>query len=185
MKITMVGTGYVGLVTGTCLAETGNDVVCVDPGTYSENLSLLSKDLHLVGINGPGQTTVDGDGLDSVVYMSGIGTLGILAGFQLTNGLADYGAGLLYEVFWILVLFFFFPRKEWTNKIALWVFTVTSVLEVLQLWRSPTLEWIRSHFLGRALIGTSFCWWDFPHYAVGSLFGWCLINGMIKRHNTA
>ncbi len=30
MKIAVIGTGYVGLVTGTCLAETGNDVVCVD-----------------------------------------------------------------------------------------------------------------------------------------------------------
>ena len=30
MKITVVGTGYVGLVTGTCLAETGNNVACVD-----------------------------------------------------------------------------------------------------------------------------------------------------------
>jgi UDPglucose 6-dehydrogenase len=30
MKITLVGTGYVGLVTGTCLAEVGNDVVCLD-----------------------------------------------------------------------------------------------------------------------------------------------------------
>ena len=30
MNITVVGTGYVGLVTGTCLAETGNNVVCVD-----------------------------------------------------------------------------------------------------------------------------------------------------------
>ena len=30
MKITMIGTGYVGLVTGTCLAEVGNDVLCVD-----------------------------------------------------------------------------------------------------------------------------------------------------------
>ncbi len=30
MKISVVGTGYVGLVTGTCLAEAGNDVLCID-----------------------------------------------------------------------------------------------------------------------------------------------------------
>ena len=30
MKISVIGTGYVGLVTGTCLAETGNEVLCVD-----------------------------------------------------------------------------------------------------------------------------------------------------------
>jgi len=30
VKIAVVGTGYVGLVTGTCLAETGNQVICVD-----------------------------------------------------------------------------------------------------------------------------------------------------------
>ena len=30
MNIAVVGTGYVGLVSGTCLAETGNNVICVD-----------------------------------------------------------------------------------------------------------------------------------------------------------
>ena len=30
MKVTVFGSGYVGLVTGVCLAEVGNDVLCID-----------------------------------------------------------------------------------------------------------------------------------------------------------
>lgn len=37
MKIAVVGTGYVGLVTGTCFAETGNSVVCIDIDTNKVN----------------------------------------------------------------------------------------------------------------------------------------------------
>ena len=39
MKLTIVGTGYVGLVTGTCLAEVGNDVLCLD--TNAEKIAML------------------------------------------------------------------------------------------------------------------------------------------------
>ncbi|MDJ0646134.1 MAG: UDP-glucose 6-dehydrogenase, partial [Flavobacteriaceae bacterium] len=30
MNVTVIGTGYVGLVTGTCLSDMGNNVTCVD-----------------------------------------------------------------------------------------------------------------------------------------------------------
>jgi len=38
MKITVIGTGYVGLVSGTCLAEVGNDVLCLDVDARKINL---------------------------------------------------------------------------------------------------------------------------------------------------
>ena len=38
MKITVIGTGYVGLVTGACLAELGNEVFCLDVDTQKVNL---------------------------------------------------------------------------------------------------------------------------------------------------
>src|SRR5215208_5718011 len=41
MKVTVIGTGYVGLVTGACLAEMGNHVVCVD--IDDDKIAILNK----------------------------------------------------------------------------------------------------------------------------------------------
>jgi hypothetical protein len=42
MKISVIGTGYVGLVSGTCLAEVGNDVLCLD--VDCEKIRILNED---------------------------------------------------------------------------------------------------------------------------------------------
>lgn len=41
MKISIIGTGYVGLVTGVCLADFGNNIICVDNG--KEKIDILNK----------------------------------------------------------------------------------------------------------------------------------------------
>ena len=41
MKLCMIGTGYVGLVSGVCFSDLGNEVICVD-NYYSSNGSNIS-----------------------------------------------------------------------------------------------------------------------------------------------
>ena len=43
MKLCMIGTGYVGLVSGTCFADLGNNVICVDKDTKKINLLTRGK----------------------------------------------------------------------------------------------------------------------------------------------
>ena len=87
--------------------------------------------------------------------------------------------GLIYEVFWCLVAAFIFPRTR-PFKIATVVFTTTAVLEFLQLWHPGFLEFLRSGFIGRTILGTSFNWMDFPYYAAGSLAGWYLLKILLR-----
>jgi hypothetical protein len=91
---------------------------------------------------------------------------------------ADSLGGVLYEIFWCLAAALVFRRTD-EKRIAVRVFLATCLLEILQLWHPPFLETVRSTFIGRTLIGTSFSWLDFPHYAIGCLAGWW----MVKRLN--
>ena len=46
MKVAIIGTGYVGLVSGVCLAEKGHDVTCVDIDASSLSFMLMFTALH-------------------------------------------------------------------------------------------------------------------------------------------
>ncbi|MEH2192618.1 MAG: DUF2809 domain-containing protein [Nostoc sp.] len=52
-------------------------------------------------------------------------------------------------------------------------FVITCILEFLQLLHPPLLNEIRATLVGKLLLGTTFVWWDFPHYGLGCVLG-CL-----------
>jgi hypothetical protein len=83
---------------------------------------------------------------------------------------SDFGGSVLYEVLWCLAAAFAVPRWP-AAGIAAVVFAATCGVEFLQLWHPPFLEWARSFFVGRAILGTDFDWRDFPSYAAGSAAG--------------
>lgn len=83
----------------------------------------------------------------------------------------DSLGGLFYEIFWCLVLLLILPKAK-PLFIAIPVLISTCVLEFMQLWHPPFLEFLRSYFIGRTILGTTFTWNDFPYYFVGSAMGW-------------
>lgn len=109
--------------------------------------------------------------------------LGLLSKFYSGAGqqwLNNYAGDVLYEIFWCLFLSLFCLNRKKLNKIPLWVFSVTCAIEFLQLWHPPWLEMLRSYFFVKLLLGTTFSWWDFPHYLLGSVLGWLWI---VKIYN--
>ncbi len=87
----------------------------------------------------------------------------------------DSLGGMFYVIFWCLVFFLFFPKSTpW--KIATIVLITTCLLEFLQLWHPPFLEFLRSYFLGATVLGTSFVWSDFLYYFLGGGIGWLWLH---------
>jgi hypothetical protein len=87
------------------------------------------------------------------------------------NWVSNSLVGVFYEIFWCLLIFVFLDAgKPWV--IAIWVLVLTCCLEFVQLLHPPFLELLRSTFIGRTVLGTSFTWSDFPYYFLGCGIGW-------------
>src|SRR5262245_47603307 len=103
----------------------------------------------------------------ALLALSGAG----LAAKAWTGALAwwvrDYLGGVIYVAFWIVLARSVFPLAR-PRRVALIVLAVTCALETLQLWKPPLLEAVRATWVGKALIGTTFSWLDFPHYVAGA-----------------
>ena len=94
--------------------------------------------------------------------------------------LNNWAASIVYELFFMLLVFFICPRKGAVAPIAVGVCAATIALEFLQLWHPAWLQAIRGTFFGRALLGTTFAASDLPIYPVGCLLGWLLLHGLIR-----
>lgn len=95
-------------------------------------------------------------------------------GRQWVNNLGP--ASIAYEVFFMLLAFLFIPRRRAITTIAITVCTATCAVEFLQLWKPPWLQALRGFTLGKAVLGHSFSWLDFPAYPIGCLIGWFLLH---------
>ncbi len=94
----------------------------------------------------------------------------------------DSLGGVLYEIFWCLLFFLFFVKAK-ALVIATSVFIATCFLELLQLWHPEFLEFIRSYFIGRTFLGTSFNLYDFIYYFIGSGIGYLILTRLQKLRN--
>jgi hypothetical protein len=69
------------------------DRVLVKPGTYVENVNANGVEIHLLAVDGPAVTTIDGGGLGSSVDLS-LASGSSITGFTITGGSAQFGGGI-------------------------------------------------------------------------------------------
>lgn len=92
-------------------------------------------------------------------------------------------SGVFYEIFWCIFILLFCPNGK-PLIISAAVLMATCILEFLQLWHHPVLEWIRGYFIGQVLLGTSFAGSDFPYYVLGCGIGWWWTTLLVRKKNS-
>lgn len=103
--------------------------------------------------------------------------LGLLTKFYSGSGegwINNHLGGLFYVAFFTLLVYtlihFWQSTQAWVPAII--ALSVTITLEFLQLYTHPILEYLRSSFMGRSLIGSSFNETDFLYYFLGAFLGY-------------
>ncbi len=76
--------------------STDGDIVCVESGTYTENLTIDGIDLSLVSLDGAASTIIDGGAVTHVVTIEG-GSSASVEGFTIQNGYNWLGGGLYID----------------------------------------------------------------------------------------
>jgi len=115
--------------------------------------------------------------LTSLVLVAMLGIFTKLYAGPGQNWINHYAGGIFYEIFFCLLLHLVFQKIP-PRKIALSVFTATCLIEFLQLYHPPWIQYVRSFWLGKAILGTTFNPWDFFHYLLGCFLGFVWILGI-------
>jgi hypothetical protein len=95
--------------------------------------------------------------------------------------LNDSFAAVFYELFWIFLIYGLFCSRRAVVGVPVGVLLATCALEMLQRVHTPFLEEVRSDFLGRALLGTTFTLWDFPVYVLSCLGGGIFLRRLFGK----
>jgi len=121
--------------------------------------------------------------ITTIVLIIVVAALGVLSKILPTDPeswVSNHLAGTFYVVELALILYLIFP-DHFSFVLVLAAFLLTSLVEFLQNWHPGFLEPIRASFVGHTILGSTFCWLDFPWYVAGAFIGWLLLQWIKPR----
>lgn len=89
--------------------------------------------------------------------------------------------GFFYVTFGIILLGSIFVKKISVFTISLLVLILTIIVEITQLFSHPLLDYIRSFWIGKMVLGNSFSWLDIPWYILGAIVGYYWLKAITKK----
>jgi len=115
-----------------------------------------------------------------IVIVAALGVLSKILPSDPESLVSNHLAGTFYVVELALILYLIFP-DHFSSVLVLAAFLLTSLVEFLQNWHPGFLEPIRASFVGHTILGSTFCWLDFPWYVAGAFIGWLLLKWIKPR----